>query len=52
MRHDELMAKHSNRNVQRPLRMSWWKLGQRSRVYILDLGVTLMEITVNKGYEK
>lgn len=33
LRHDELMAKHSDRTVQRPLRMSWWKLGQRSRVY-------------------
>lgn len=52
MRHDELMAEHSARNVQRPLRMYWWKSGQRLRVYIVDLGVTLMEIIVNEDYER
>ena len=32
--------------------MHWWKSGLRSRVLILDLGVTWMELIVNEDCEK
>lgn len=36
----------------RPLTMYLWKSGLGSSVYILDLGVTWMQVIVNESYER